>query len=42
VVAECRWKAGELEPVWREPFGMMASATEQQPVQGLVEDSDPV
>ena len=29
MVAECRWKGGELEAVFREPFGMMASATVQ-------------
>jgi DNA invertase Pin-like site-specific DNA recombinase len=27
MVAECRWKGGELIPVFREPFGMMATAT---------------
>jgi hypothetical protein len=26
VVLGCRWNGGELEPVFREPFGMMASA----------------
>jgi hypothetical protein len=25
VVSRCRWKRGELEPVWREPFGMLAA-----------------
>jgi hypothetical protein len=24
VVAGCRWKGGELEPMFREPFGMVA------------------
>ena len=24
VVSECRWKGGELEPVFREPFDMLS------------------
>jgi DNA invertase Pin-like site-specific DNA recombinase len=32
VVSECRWKGGELETVFREPFGMMVSAAAMQQV----------
>jgi DNA invertase Pin-like site-specific DNA recombinase len=42
VVNECRWKGGELETVLKEPFGMIATATVQQPLQGLVADGQPV
>jgi DNA invertase Pin-like site-specific DNA recombinase len=30
VVSECRWKGGELELTYREPFGMMVSAGAMQ------------
>jgi DNA invertase Pin-like site-specific DNA recombinase len=36
VVSDCRWKDGQLEPVYREPFGMMAEAEARKPVQGDV------
>jgi hypothetical protein len=30
VVSECKWKGGELEPVYREPFGILAAAGARQ------------
>jgi hypothetical protein len=30
VVSECRWKGGELELIYRQPFGMMVSAGAMQ------------